>query len=128
MTFGKTTIRQNWISAKRRFDEMTFRENDVAPKIGDRQFGCIWRNTFFQKVEYRFCDTLIFSKKQIIPKWSIFFFNVDCLVLYMFNVSLHNRSYRIVLFFSSLNLAREIKTLSVPKCNADATLVASKLT
>ena len=29
--FGKTTIRQNCISAKRRFDEMTFRENDVAP-------------------------------------------------------------------------------------------------
>ena len=29
--FGKTTIRQDCISAKRRFDEMTFRENDVAP-------------------------------------------------------------------------------------------------
>ena len=29
--FGKITIRRNWISANRRFDEMTFREHDVAP-------------------------------------------------------------------------------------------------
>ena len=30
---GKTTIRQNCISEKRRFDEMTFRENDVPPNF-----------------------------------------------------------------------------------------------
>ena len=29
--FGKPTIRQSCISLKRRFDEMMFRENDVAP-------------------------------------------------------------------------------------------------
>ena len=29
--FSKTTIRPNCISAKRRFHEMTFRENDVTP-------------------------------------------------------------------------------------------------
>ena len=28
--FGKTMIRRNCISTKRRFGEMTFRENDVA--------------------------------------------------------------------------------------------------
>ena len=31
--FGKITIRQNLISEKRGFDEMTFRENDLAPLI-----------------------------------------------------------------------------------------------
>ena len=38
--FGKTTIRQNCISAERRFDKMTFRENHVAPHLTDKtNFG-----------------------------------------------------------------------------------------
>ena len=34
--FDKITIRQNCTSGKRRFDEMTFRENDVAPLTARR--------------------------------------------------------------------------------------------
>ena len=45
--FNKTTIRQNCISAKRRFDEMTFRENDVAPFFPNtlilQIFRCIFK-------------------------------------------------------------------------------------
>ena len=75
--FGKTTIRQNCISAKRRFDEMTFRENDVAP-VHSRVFLRFFSIIFVLLISFLIFVLLVKNIRNIIflilnPNYHLFF-------------------------------------------------------